>query len=154
VKPFGRDELVARVQALLRRTVREPLAARDARELAGLRLDLRGLRVTANDQPVVIGPMEFKFLNVFMNNVGRVLTRSQIVDRVWPPNAYVDERTVDVHIRRLRSALRPSGHDALLQTVRGVGYRFAPTRGEEDAPAATEVPLQASDSDLDLALLG
>lgn len=127
VKPFGRDELVARVQALLRRSAAAATPAnRETREFAGLRMDLRGLRATAHDVPIAIGPMEFKFLNVFMNNVGRVLTRSQIVDRVWPPNAYVDERTVDVHIRRLRSALKPSGHDVLLQTVRGVGYRFTP----------------------------
>jgi two-component system phosphate regulon response regulator PhoB len=125
VKPFGRDELVARVHALLRRAGATDLPARETREFAGLRMDLRGLRVTAHDRPVSLGPMEFKLLNVFMGNVGRVLTRSQIVDRVWPPNAYVDARTVDVHIRRLRSTLQASGHHVFVQTVRGVGYRFA-----------------------------
>ena len=132
VKPFGRDELVARVQALLRRAGAADLPAREAREFAGLRMDLRGLRVTAHERPVSLGPMEFKLLNVFMSNVGRVLTRSQIVDRVWPPNAYVDARTVDVHIRRLRSTLQASGHHILVQTVRGVGYRFASTAIRED----------------------
>lgn len=139
VKPFGRDELVARVQALLRRARAGDLPAREAREFAGLRMDLRGLRVTAYDQPLNLGPMEFKLLNVFMSNVGRVLTRSQIVDRVWPPNAYVDARTVDVHIRRLRSTLQASGHHILVQTVRGVGYRFAGTALREDVnPQSTD----------------
>jgi two-component system phosphate regulon response regulator PhoB len=153
VKPFGRDELVARVHALLRRAASGDMPAREAREFAGLRMDLRGLRLTAHDQPVSLGPMEFKLLNVFMSNVGRVLTRSQIVDRVWPSNAYVDARTVDVHIRRLRSTLQPSGHHILVQTVRGVGYRFAgpALQAGSNPQAAGESALDSQPEDVALA---
>lgn len=130
-KPFGREELVARVEALLRRTRMARAAAADpsVRKFAGLELDVRSLRVMADDQPLHLGPIEFKLLNLFMTHPDRALTRPQIVDKVWRINAYVDERTVDVHVRRLRRALQTTGHDRLIQTVRGVGYRFtAPPR--------------------------
>lgn len=127
-KPFGRDELLARVQAVLRRSEATAQPAEDPgiKRMDGLQLDVRSLRVVANDQPVHLGPIEFKLLNLFMSHPDRALTRSQIVDKVWRVNAYVDERTVDVHIRRLRRALHDTGHDRMIQTVRGVGYRFAP----------------------------
>lgn len=125
-KPFSRDELLARVQALLRRANANGVP--EIRELAGLALDVRSLRVTANNRPVSLGPIEFRMLNLFMSQPDRVLGRDQIVSRVWRSNAYVDQRTVDVHIRRLRAALAPTGHHHLIQTVRGVGYRLsAPT---------------------------
>jgi two-component system phosphate regulon response regulator PhoB len=132
-KPFSRDELLARVEAVLRRsrTAREP--AGEIRVYDGMTLDVRSLRVTAAGQPVHLGPIEFKMLNLFISHPDRVLTRSQIVDRVWRVNAHVDERTVDVHVRRLRLALRPSGHHRCIQTVRGVGYRLS-----ANVAAATE----------------
>ena len=125
-KPFGRDELLARVQAVLRRTgVARAPTDQDVRRFEGLSLDVRSLRVTAGEKPVHLGPIEFKMLNLFMTQPERVLSRSQIVDRVWRINAHVDERTVDVHIRRLRMALKAVGHDDCVQTVRGVGYRLS-----------------------------
>ncbi len=125
-KPFGRDELLARVQAVLRRTgAARETADHDVRRFEGLSLDVRSLRVTAGDKPVHLGPIEFKMLNLFMTQPERVLSRSQIVDRVWRINAHVDERTVDVHVRRLRMALKATGHDDCVQTVRGVGYRLS-----------------------------
>ena len=131
-KPFGRDELLARVQAVLRRTGGVRDTDQDVRRFEGLSLDVRSLRVTAADKPVHLGPIEFKMLNLFMTHPERVLSRSQIVDRVWRINAHVDERTVDVHVRRLRLALKDSGHDECVQTVRGVGYRLS----RSDAGAA------------------
>ena len=125
-KPFGRDELLARVQAVLRRTgVARAPTDQEVRRFEGLSLDVRSLRVTAGEKPVHLGPIEFKMLNLFMTQPERVLSRSQIVDRVWRINAHVDERTVDVHIRRLRMALKAVGHDDCVQTVRGVGYRLS-----------------------------
>lgn len=126
-KPFGREELLARVQAVLRRTGATAGDAEDAalKRFDGLQLDLRSLRVMANEEPVHLGPIEFKLLNLFMSQPDRALTRQQIVDKVWRVNSYVDERTVDVHIRRLRKALTRSGYDRLIETVRGIGYRFA-----------------------------
>lgn len=123
-KPFGRDELLARVQAVLRRTVRTP-ATNHVRQFEGITLDALNLRASAAQKPVHLGPIEFKMLNLFMSHPDRVLTRAQICGRVWQVNAHVDERTVDVHIRRLRLALRPSGHHHCIQTVRSVGYRLS-----------------------------
>ncbi|MBN8279605.1 MAG: response regulator [Gammaproteobacteria bacterium] len=139
-KPFGRDELLARVQAVLRRGGGSRDADVETRRFEGLALDIRSLRVTAGSQPVHLGPIEFKMLNLFITHPERVLTRSQIVDRVWRINAHVDERTVDVHVRRLRLALEPSGHDQCVQTVRGVGYRLS----RSDAGAAG-APTDATD---------
>ena len=135
-KPFGRDELLARVQAVLRRSGSASAPDQDVRRFEGLSLDVRSLRVTAAEKPVHLGPIEFKMLNLFMSHPERVLSRSQIVDRVWRINAHVDERTVDVHVRRLRMALKDSGHDECVQTVRGVGYRLS----RSDAGAAVGAP--------------
>lgn len=138
VKPFGREELLARIQAVLRRVA----SARDqspdpaVKQVDGLQLDTRSLRVLANERPLHLGPIEFKLLNLFMSHPDRALTRSQIVDKVWRINAYVDERTVDVHVRRLRRALNNTGHDRLIQTVRGVGYRFTGAQEQRTEAAA------------------
>ena len=121
-KPFSTRELKARMEAVLRRTVPaqdQPLAA------GGLRLDPVGHEVTVNGQPVSLGPTEFRLLQFFMRQPDRVFSREQLLNNVWGQNVYVEERTVDVHIRRLRKALAPSGHDACIQTVRTVGYRFS-----------------------------
>ena len=122
-KPFSPRELVARVQAVLRRTSSgaggEPLQA------GLLSLDPASHRVTAGGQAVALGPTEYRLLRYFMEHPERVHSRGQLLDRVWGGNVYVDERTVDVHIRRLRKALEPNGCDALVQTVRGSGYRFS-----------------------------
>jgi two-component system phosphate regulon response regulator PhoB len=145
VKPFGKDELLARVQAVLRRAGATREAEPDQRQFAGIAIDTRSLRVTAAGKPVHLGPIEFRLLNLFIANPERVLSRAQIVDRVWRINAHVDERTVDVHIRRLRRALSGTGQEDLVQTVRGVGYRLSrtpqPTAGPPpgrgpDQPAA------------------
>lgn len=129
VKPFARDELLARVQAVLRRTAAAPGNIPEVREFRGLALDVRSLRVSAGGRSLPLGPIEFRLLNLFMSQPERALTRAQIVDRVWRSNVYVDERTVDVHIRRLRAVLHATGHDELIQTVRGVGYRFSASEG-------------------------
>lgn len=129
VKPFARDELLARIEAVLRRAAGAPDAVPEVRECAGLALNIRSLRVTAGQRSLSLGPIEFRLLNMFMSQPERALSRKQIVDQVWRSEVYVDERTVDVHVRRLRSALEPSGHDRLIQTVRGVGYRFTSTPG-------------------------
>jgi two-component system phosphate regulon response regulator PhoB len=139
-KPFSRDELLARIHAVLRRSGHGRSGSTEIREIAGLVLDVRSLRVTANDKPVALGPIEFRLLNLFMAQQDRAMTRPQIVDKVWRSDAYVDERTVDVHVRRLRAALEASGHDRLIQTVRGVGYRFSANElAAENMPA--ELPL-------------
>lgn len=142
IKPFSRDELLARVHAILRRAALHGSAAGETRDMGGLVLDVRSLRVTANDRPVALGPIEFRLLNLFMNQPDRAMSRAQIVDKVWRSDAYVDERTVDVHVRRLRAALEPSGHDRFIQTVRGVGYRFSARELPEPAESpSVELPL-------------
>ncbi|MSR09222.1 MAG: response regulator [Gammaproteobacteria bacterium] len=148
IKPFSRDELLARVQAVLRRTGgNRDTTDQDVRRFENISLDVRSLRVTAAETPVHLGPIEFKMLNLFMTHPERVLSRSQIVDRVWRINAHVDERTVDVHIRRLRLALRGTGHDDCIQTVRGVGYRLSRIAAGAAAGAAAGVPTGASETD-------
>ena len=122
-KPFSPKELNARVKALLRR--RSPEATDDVIEVSGLRLDPAGHHVTGNGAPLQLGPTEFRLLHFFMTHAGRVYSRVQLLDQVWGDHVFVEERTVDVHIRRLRKALEPSGHDALIQTVRSSGYRFS-----------------------------
>ena len=122
-KPFSPRELVARIGAVLRRTA--PGGADERVAAGGLSLDLAGHRVTADDEPVALGPTEYRLLSFFMTHAERVYSRGQLLDRVWGNNVYVEERTVDVHIRRLRKALEPFGKDALIQTVRGAGYRFS-----------------------------
>ncbi len=126
VKPFSPRELVARIQAVLRRTRPEEQASE--LEVDGLVLDPSGHWVTAQGDTLEMGPTEFRLLHFFMSHPDRVYSREQLLDRVWGRNVYVEERTVDVHIRRLRKALALHGHDKLVQTVRGAGYRFS-TRG-------------------------
>ena len=123
-KPFSPRELVARVRALLRR--RAPEASDEPIEVDGLRLEPQTFRVIANGQTLRMGPTEFRLLHYLMRNLDRVLSRSKLLDGVWGDHVFIEERTVDVHIRRLRLALQPSGHDRLVETVRGGGYRFLP----------------------------
>jgi two-component system, OmpR family, phosphate regulon response regulator PhoB len=122
-KPFSPRELLARIQAVLRR--RAPEATQDAVELGGLRVDPLTHRVTANGLPVNLGPTEFRLLHFLITHAERVHSRSQLLDQVWGDHVFVEERTVDVHIRRLRGALEASGLDRLIQTVRGSGYRLS-----------------------------
>jgi two-component system phosphate regulon response regulator PhoB len=122
-KPFSPRELQARIQAVLRRG--RPQASEDAVEAGGLRLDPASHRVTAAGSPVNLGPTEFRLLHFLMTHAERVHSRDQLLDQVWGDHVFVEERTVDVHIRRLRAALEPSGLDRLVQTVRGSGYRFS-----------------------------
>jgi two-component system phosphate regulon response regulator PhoB len=122
-KPFSARELIARIQAVLRRTA--PAGAEERVAVDGLTLDQAGHRVLAADRTVNLGPTEYRLLAFMMTHPDRVYSRGQLLDRVWGGNVYVEERTVDVHIRRLRKALEGSGHDRLVQTVRGAGYRFS-----------------------------
>jgi two-component system phosphate regulon response regulator PhoB len=122
-KPFSPRELLARIKAVLRRAA--PAASEDAVEVEGLRLDPVSHRVTVGDASLEVGPTEFRLLHFFMTHPERVFSRGQLLDHVWGTNVYVEERTVDVHIRRLRKSLGPSGHDRLVQTVRSAGYRFS-----------------------------
>jgi two-component system phosphate regulon response regulator PhoB len=122
-KPFSPRELLARIQAVLRRST--PAGAGEAIEAGALRIDTASHRVTVGDQTVPLGPTEYRLLQFFMEHPERVYGRGQLLDRVWGGNVYVEERTVDVHIRRLRKALEPFGCDGLVQTVRGSGYRFS-----------------------------
>ena len=122
-KPFSPRELVARIKAVLRR--RAPETTEDPVDLGGLRLDPATHRLAAGGTPVTLGPTEFRLLHFLMTHPERVHSRAQLLDQVWGDHVFVEERTVDVHIRRLRCALEPSGHDGLVQTVRGSGYRFS-----------------------------
>lgn len=121
-KPFNPRELLARMHAVLRR--RTPHVASDTVQMAGLRLDPGTQRVIAGTRQVALGPVEFRLLNFLMHHPERVHTRSQLLDKVWGRHAVLDERTVDTHVGRLRSALQPSGHGEHIETVRGTGYRF------------------------------
>ena len=122
-KPFSPRELLARIQAVLRRS---PGAVTEERiEIGGLVLDKPGHRVMVGDAQVVLGPTEYRLLEFFMAHPDRVYSREQLLDRVWGGNVYVEERTIDVHIRRLRKALEDHSMDQLVQTVRGAGYRFS-----------------------------
>ncbi len=125
-KPFSPRELLARVQAVLRRTLPEAGAPL---QVGGLTLDPASHRVTTGDRAVSLGPTEYRLLKFFMEHPERVYSRGQLLDRVWGGTVYVEERTVDVHIRRLRKALEPFQCEGLVQTVRGAGYRFS-TRPE------------------------
>jgi two-component system, OmpR family, phosphate regulon response regulator PhoB len=121
-KPFSPKELAARIKAVLRR--RAPQRTDDAVEIDGLRLDPAAKRVTAEGRKVALSPSEFKLLHFLMTHTGRVYSRAQLLDLVWGDHVFIEERTVDVHIRRLRKALAPTGHDRLVDTVRGSGYGF------------------------------
>jgi len=122
-KPFSPREMVARVNAVLRRAKRDGLA--DQIEIGGLRIDNVSHRVSANGKRIDIAPTEYRLLHFFMTHADRAFSRSQLLDQVWGDQVYVEERTVDVHVRRLRKALEATDHDSMLQTVRGVGYRFS-----------------------------
>ncbi len=122
-KPFSPRELVARLKAVLRRTNSQ--ASNEPIAVEGLMLDPISHRVTINDKPVDMGPTEYRLLEFFLTHQERVYTRGQLLDHVWGGNVYVEERTVDVHIRRLRKALSTDDHDRFVQTVRGTGYRFS-----------------------------
>jgi two-component system phosphate regulon response regulator PhoB len=122
-KPFSPKELVARIKAVMRRVT--PTASDELISFSGLVLDPVAHRVSANDDLVDMGPTEFKLLHFFMAHAERVFSREQLLDNVWGTNVYVEDRTVDVHIRRLRKAISAHGHDSMIQTVRGAGYRFS-----------------------------
>jgi two-component system phosphate regulon response regulator PhoB len=123
VKPFSPRELLARIRAALRRTA----AGEDEVVSCGqLTLDSASHEVKVGDAEIAFGPTEYRLLEFFMLHPDRVYSRTQLLDRVWGGNVYVEERTVDVHIRRLRKALTPYGYDRLIRTVRGAGYRFSP----------------------------
>jgi len=122
-KPFSPRELLARIGAVLRRAV--PANAEEVVNVNGLKLDASSHRVTVGEQTVNLGPTEYRLLAFFMTHPERVYSRSQLLDRVWGDHVFVEERTVDVHIRRLRKALEAYAVDHLIQTVRGAGYRFS-----------------------------
>ena len=122
-KPFSPRELMARIRAVLRR--RAPQMTDEAVRVEGLELSPVTHRVSANGAHIDLGPTEFRLLHFFMTHIERVYSRAQLLDQVWGDHVFVEERTVDVHIRRLRQALEPSGLDSLVQTVRGSGYRFS-----------------------------
>ena len=122
-KPFSPRELMARIRAVLRR--RAPQVSDETLSVSGLELSPSMHRVSARNTVVDLGPTEFRLLHFFMTHTERVYSRSQLLDQVWGDHVFVEERTVDVHIRRLRQALEPSGYDNFIQTVRGSGYRFS-----------------------------
>lgn len=122
-KPFSTRELAARVKAVLRRS--HPQESEEPLIAGSLVMDRVSRRALGDGKPVDIGPTEYRLLEFFMSHPERAYTRAQLLDHVWGGNVYIDERTVDVHIRRLRKALEPSSHDTLIQTVRGTGYRFS-----------------------------
>lgn len=122
-KPFSPRELMARIRAVLRR--RMPEMSEETVSAAGLELSPTTHRVSAKGITLELGPTEFRILHFFMTHAERVYSRTQLLDQVWGDHVFVEERTVDVHIRRLRLALEPSGLDSLVQTVRGSGYRFS-----------------------------
>ena len=122
-KPFSNQELIARIRAVLRRSRGQE--SPETIEIAGLSLDTASHRVSIEGQPVNLGPTEFRLLHFFMTHAERVYSRDQLLDQVWGNQIYIEDRTVDVHIRRLRKALAPFGFDRHVQTVRGAGYRFS-----------------------------
>lgn len=122
-KPFSTRELASRIRAVLRRT--NALAAEEVINIQGLSLDPMSQRISANGTSLNFGPTEYRLMAFFMTHTERVYSREQLLDHVWGANVYVDERTVDVHIRRLRKNLSPHGFQGFIQTVRGSGYRFS-----------------------------
>lgn len=126
-KPFSARELLARIQAVLRRSA--PAGAQEQVAYDGLTLDQAGHRVLAAGRPISLGPTEYRLLAFLMTHPERVYSRGQLLDRIWGGNVDIEERTVDVHVRRLRKALEPSGCDRYVQTVRGAGYRFSAQEG-------------------------
>ena len=124
-KPFSTRELLARVRAVMRRT--QQTIDQDVIEVGVIKLDTQTHRVLANGRTVEMSPTEFRLLQFFVTHPERVYSRNQLLDSVWGNHAYIEERTVDVHIRRLRKLLEPHGCEAYIQTVRSVGYRFSST---------------------------
>ena len=122
VKPFSPHELMARIRAVLRRKAPEALDA--AVEVGGLKLDPATRRVTRDEQEVKVGPTEFRLLHFFMTHPERVHSRQQLLDRVWGDHVFIEERTVDVHVKRLRETLAPARCSHMIETVRGAGYRL------------------------------
>ena len=122
-KPFSMRELLARIKAVMRR--RTPQLADDVVEIAGLRLDPAARRASADGRELALWSTEFRMLHFFMTHAGRIFARARLLDEIWGDHVFVEERTVDVHIRRLRKALEPTRHDRLIQTVRSAGYRFS-----------------------------
>lgn len=122
-KPFSPKELIARVKAVIRRV--SPTSLEEEVDFHGLKLDPVSHRVVINDKSLNLGPTEFRLLHFFMTHAERVYSREQLLDNVWGTNVYVEDRTVDVHIRRLRKAISGDGHEDFVQTVRGAGYRFS-----------------------------
>ncbi|WNC73424.1 phosphate regulon transcriptional regulator PhoB [Thalassotalea psychrophila] len=122
-KPFSPKELIARIKAVIRRVA--PTSLEEVIEFKGLTLDPVSHRVKINGNPIDLGPTEFKMLHFFMAHPERVYSREQLLDNVWGTNVYVEDRTVDVHIRRLRKSITGQGHEEFVQTVRGAGYRFS-----------------------------
>ena len=125
-KPYSVRELLARIKAVIRR--RMPQLADDVVEIGGLLLDPAARLVRAGDREVDIWTTEFRLLHFFMTHPGRIFSRTRLIDEIWGHDAFVEERTVDVHIRRLRQGLAPTGHDVLIETVRGFGYCFQTER--------------------------
>lgn len=121
-KPFSPRELVARIQAVMRRTGG---SGDDLISLGKLELDEASHRVRANGNEIRLGPTEYRLLQFLMSHPDRVYSRAQLLDRIWGANVYVEERTVDVHVRRLRKALTKEAADGYIQTIRGAGYRFS-----------------------------
>lgn len=145
-KPFSLRELLARVRAQLRR--RAPQTTDDMVELAGLTIYPALKRVSAGGRSFVPGDIEFRMLHFFATHPGRTYSREQILDKLWGDDVYVQDRTVDAHIRALRKALRPSGHDVLIETVRGVGYCFR-REPPQAAPVASSSQGEARAAQLD-----
>ncbi len=124
-KPFSPSELKARIRAVLRRCASDTADVNDVIEIEGLRLEESTRRLAADGDPIDVGPTEFRVLQFLMRNKERVYSRAELIHFLWPSNVYVEERTVDVHIRNLRRALEPSGRRGMIQTVRSAGYRFS-----------------------------
>ena len=122
-KPFSTRELISRIKAVLRRS--RALSSDKIIEIGKLSLDPKSQRITADNKVIDIGPTEYRLLAFFMSHPERAYTRTQLLDQVWGGNVYIEDRTIDVHIRRLRKLLQPYDCSALIQTVRGTGYRFS-----------------------------
>ncbi|HET6491737.1 MAG TPA: phosphate regulon transcriptional regulator PhoB [Burkholderiales bacterium] len=136
-KPFFPRELLARIRAVMRRCL--PQLTGDIVEIAGVKIDPAARRITCGGRDVELGDIEFRMLHFFMTHAERVYSRAQLLDEVWGDRVFVEERTVDVHIRRLRQTLKPTGHEDLLETVRGVGYRF-----RRNLPEVSPLPRSAA----------
>lgn len=125
VKPFSTRELISRVRAVLRRSRSSEDHPAGCLRVGELSIDLQSHRAMAGERPLAMGPTEFRILKLFMASPGRAWSRKQLLTEIWGTDQVVEERTIDVHIRRLRKALEYSGHDRYVQTVRGHGYRFS-----------------------------